>query len=58
MKTATFSRSGTLRAGSAMHLRIVQPANGEPIVVQLTDSLKRAIGGVIAAPRVGVARIR
>jgi hypothetical protein len=41
-----------------MHLRIVQPANGEPIVVQLTDSLKRAIGGVIAAPRVGVARVR
>jgi hypothetical protein len=58
MTAGTFSRNGTLRAGSAMHLRIVQPANGEPIVVQLTDSLKRAIGGVIAAPRVGVARVR
>jgi hypothetical protein len=58
MTAGTYDRKGTLRAGSGPHLRVVQPAQGGAVEVQLTDSLRQAIGGSAALPRIGVARVR
>lgn len=58
MSAGTYDRKGTLRAGSGPHLRVVQPAQGGAVEVQLTDSLRQAIGGSTAVPRIGVARVR
>ncbi len=58
MLSSAYDRKGTLRAGSGPFLRVIQPAQGETVTVQLTDSLRRAIGASTAAPRIGIARIR
>jgi hypothetical protein len=56
--TGAYDRKGTLRAGSGLHLRVIQPPNSPAVTLQLTDSLQRAIGGSTAAPRIGIARVR
>ncbi len=56
--TGVYQRTGTLRGGSGRHLRVIQPAQGPAVTLQLTDSQGNAIAGSVAAPRVGVVRIR
>ena len=56
--TGAYDRKGTLRAGSGLHLRVVQPASSPAVTLQLTDSLRRAIGASTAVPRIGIARVR
>ncbi|HET8634734.1 MAG TPA: hypothetical protein VFL88_11360 [Gemmatimonadales bacterium] len=56
--TGAYDRKGTLRAGSGLHLRVIQPPSSAAVTLQLTDSLRRAIGASTAAPRIGIARVR
>lgn len=56
--TGVYQRSGTLRAGSGRHVRVIQPAQGVAVTLQLSDSQGNAIGGSVAAPRIGIVRIR
>ncbi len=56
--TGAYQRSGTLRAGSGRHVRVIQPAQGAAVTFQLSDGLGNAIGGSVAAPRIGIVRIR
>jgi hypothetical protein len=56
--TGAYDRKGTLRAGSGLHLRVVQAASAPAVTLQLTDSLRRAIGASTAVPRIGIARVR
>ncbi|HET7601933.1 MAG TPA: hypothetical protein VFK36_02875 [Gemmatimonadales bacterium] len=56
--TSAYDRKGTLRAGSGLHLRVIQPPNSAAVTLQLTDSLRRAIGSSTAVPRIGIARVR
>lgn len=56
--TGAYDRKGTLRAGSGLHLLVNQPANSPSVTLQLTDSLRRAIGASTATPRIGIARVR
>jgi hypothetical protein len=37
---------------------VIQPPSSPAVTLQLTDSLRRAIGGSTAAPRIGIARVR
>lgn len=54
----SFSRSGTLRAGSGVHVRIIQPASsgGVNFVLSAPDTTQTVPDSV--APRIGIARIR
>jgi len=56
--TGTYSRQGTLRAGSGRHLRILQAPQASAVTLHLTDGSSQSIGSSSAAPRVGIARIR
>lgn len=56
--TGVYQRTGTLRGGSGRHVRVIQPAQGAAVTLQLTDSQGGAISGSVAAPRVGIVRIR
>ncbi|HEU4800115.1 MAG TPA: hypothetical protein VFS94_05745 [Gemmatimonadales bacterium] len=56
--TGAYQRTGTLRGGSGRHVRVIQPAQGAAVTLQLTDSQGNAIGGSVAAPRIGIVRIR
>lgn len=57
--TGSYDRLGTLRAGSGLHLRVIQAPQAPAVTLQLTDSLRRAFtGSTVAAPRIGVVRIR
>lgn len=58
MLSSGYARKGTLRAGSGPHLRVIQAGQASAVEVQLTDSLRQAIGASPAAPRIGVARVR
>jgi hypothetical protein len=37
---------------------VIQPAQGAAVTLQLTDSQGNAIGASVAAPRIGVVRLR
>jgi len=56
--TGTYSRQGTLRAGSGHHLRVIQPPLSNAVTLHLTDGTSQPIGSSTAAPRVGIARVR
>ena len=52
-----YDRKGTLRAGSGLHLRVLQAPGSAAVTLQLTDSLRRSIPAT-AVPRIGIARVR
>jgi hypothetical protein len=52
------ARSGTLRGGSGVHLRIVQPPSSSEIELRLTDGDGIAPVSATAAPRIALVRIR
>jgi hypothetical protein len=56
--SGNYSRAGTLRAGSGVHVRIVQPpsAGGVNFILTAPDTTKTVPDSV--APRIGIARIR
>ena len=56
--TGVYSRTGTLRAGSGPHTRLLRAAASPEVTFQLTDGSRRAIGGSAAIPRIGIARVR
>ncbi|HEX6643704.1 MAG TPA: hypothetical protein VF037_03450, partial [Gemmatimonadales bacterium] len=56
--TGTYSRQGTLRAGSGRHLRVIQPPQASPVTMLLTDGSSQTIGSSSAAPRIGIVRVR
>jgi hypothetical protein len=51
-------RAGTLRGGSGVHLRIVQPPSGPPLELKLTDDDGVSPVSASAQPRIGLVRIR
>lgn len=57
-QTGVYQRAGTLRAGSGRHLRIVQASQAGSVTLQLTDGQRRSLAGNVAAPRIGIVRIR
>jgi hypothetical protein len=54
----TYSHSGTLRAGSGTHLRLIQPPNGDPIDVQLVKNTSGTPIDAAVVARLGIARVR
>lgn len=55
--SGSYSRTGTLRAGSGRHVRILQPAGGAAVELKLTAPTGAPLPSSVR-PRVGLARIR
>jgi hypothetical protein len=54
----TYSHSGTLRAGSGRHLKLVQDPNGPGIDVQLVKNAEGAVIDPTLVARLAIARVR
>lgn len=55
--TGTYTKSGTLRQGSAHHVRIQQAAGAAAVALKLTASSNTPISGTLV-PRIGLVRIK
>jgi hypothetical protein len=57
-RTGTYQQSGTLRAGSGRHVRIIQPAGSSEAAFSLTNSSGSGPVPATVTPRIAVARVR
>lgn len=57
-RTATYDRTGVLRAGSGRHLRIIQPATSSAAAFVLADGGGTSPLSNSAAPRIALVRVR
>jgi hypothetical protein len=54
----TYTRTGTLRAGTGRYLRVVQQANGPAVEIQLLGNAAGAAISPALVARIGIARVR
>ena len=57
MTTTVYAHSGTIRAGSGRHLRVIQAPNGPAVTISFSDATGAVVTPTVV-PRFGVARVR